>query len=231
MPSGGKGRVCQFTYARPAGHLQAHARTAGLTRAALLTTDKTRRKLRAQDLRATCATWLGLCEQLDDGGKATVGQRASGSYAKEHLGHEDYATTEDHYLRDRASVEHVGAPFPPLPASLLTHGEPGIPAKLTCKTNGGAMQTGETVGEFAIGASTRGTTERALPGANGHETSPIDDPAGDRVEPVRPRTQVQSTEYRHGAEQEIGALRWPSEVSNGQAMIGDGMLLANSRGS
>ncbi|HEX3595246.1 MAG TPA: site-specific integrase [Polyangiaceae bacterium] len=134
----GAGRVCPFFYERPAGMLQTHLRTAGLSRAALLKSDKSHRALRAQDLRATCATWLGLAEQLDDGGRSIVGQRVSGSYVRDHLGHADYETTENHYLRGKGlRVDAVGAPFPALPGTLLGTENPepagGIPARNTCE--------------------------------------------------------------------------------------------------
>lgn len=205
--TGGVGRVCQFAYATPVERLQSQLRKAGLTRAALLTSSETQQRLRAQDLRATCATWLGLCEQLDDGGRSIVGTRVSRSYASDHLGHRDRTTTEKYYLRGKGiRIHHVGMPFPPLPATLLGPSEPGIPVKLTCQNNGGEMQPSETASQSARRGSTRRTLGRAPKVANEHENSQIDDPASDRIEPVRPREQVKPTEYRTGVEQEIGAF-------------------------
>ncbi len=170
VESGGKGRVCPFVYERPARELQTHLRVAGLTRAALLTTDKTHRALRAQDLRATCATWLGLAEQLDDGGRSIVGQRVSGSFARDHLGHDDFETTEDHYLRGKGlRVQHVGLPFPALPGDLLTDEKSvpggGIPARNTCESTLSDSQAPVIITE-SVKCRSRGET-RTGAGAGG----------------------------------------------------------------
>jgi integrase len=118
--SGGTGRVLPDAYASPARSLRGHLLLAGITRAALHTSTKTQAKIRAQDLRATTATWLGLCEQLDDGGKSVVGRRVSATYARDLCGHAKYETTEKYYERGRGlRVEHVGTPFAPLPEALL----------------------------------------------------------------------------------------------------------------
>ena len=107
-----------------------HLALAKVTREALHKTDRSRRAIRAQDLRASCATWLGLAEQLPDGGAAIVGRRVSGSFVRDHLGHDRYETTERYYERGRGlRVEHVGVPFSPLPADLVAR----IPAENTCE--------------------------------------------------------------------------------------------------
>jgi integrase len=170
--SGGKGRVCPFVYERPARELQTHLGFAGLTRAALLKSNKTHRALRAQDLRATCATWLGLAQQLDDAGRSIVGRRIDGEYARDHLGHEDYETTEDHYLRGRGlRIDVVGAPFPSLPADLLTpqKQEPpeGIPAENSCFPGVPAPHLAEIAEEDSRCRSRGGTRTDAGEGGAG----------------------------------------------------------------
>jgi integrase len=128
--TGGRGRLFPEAYEQPARELRVQLALAKVTREALHKTDRNRRAIRAQDLRASCATWLGLAEQLPDGGAAIVGRRVSGSFVRDHLGHDRYETTERYYERGRGlRIEHVGVPFSPLPADLVA----GIPAKNTCE--------------------------------------------------------------------------------------------------
>jgi integrase len=128
--SGGRGRLFPSPYEQPARELRVHLMLAGVTRDALHKTDKSRRSIRAQDLRASCATWLGLAEQLPDGGAAIVGRRVSGSYVRDFLGHDRYETTERYYERGQGlRLEHVGIPFQPIPTDLVTR----IPAANTCE--------------------------------------------------------------------------------------------------
>lgn len=112
--------VVTWIHTMPSSVLRTHLRVAGLTREALFTTDKTRRALRAQDARATTATWLGLAMQLHEAGLGVVGRRVDPETIQGWLGHDDYKTTQRHYLRGKSlRVEAVGTPFAPLPADLL----------------------------------------------------------------------------------------------------------------
>ena len=113
-------RVFGKMFDAPALQLRTHLLQAGLDREALFTTDKTRRAIRAQDARASTATWLGILMQLPDAGEKRTGRRVEPFLIKEWLGHGDLKTTETHYLRGQGlRVENVGVPFGPLPADLL----------------------------------------------------------------------------------------------------------------
>jgi plasmid replication initiation protein len=81
--SDGRGRLFPEAYEQPARELRVHLILAGVTREALHKSDKSRRRIRAQDVRASCATWLGLTEQLPDGGAVLIGRRVSGSYVRD----------------------------------------------------------------------------------------------------------------------------------------------------
>ena len=73
-----------------AEQLRSHLKLAGLTREALHTTDATRRAFRAQDARASTATWLGILMQLSDAGEERVGRRVEPFLIKDWLGHGDF---------------------------------------------------------------------------------------------------------------------------------------------
>jgi integrase len=117
------GRVFPRSFVHSAESLRAHVRAAGIKREALYATDTTRRALRAQDARASTATWLGILMQLPDAGEERVGCRVEPFMIKQWLGHEKLATTEKYYLRGKGlRVEHVGTPFGALPADLTVCG-------------------------------------------------------------------------------------------------------------
>lgn len=197
--SGGAGRVCPFVYDMPSHWLRIHLKRASVTRAALHTSDRARRKMRAHDLRGTCATWLGLAEQLDDRGRSVVGRPVSATYVRDTLGHADYVTTAKYYERGKGlRVEHVGVPFQAFPNDLVT----GIPAANTCEIPEELREVTETANLSRAPASTARTTEAAVPVANGHETRGAVDPAGDRVGPVEPRNQESPAEYPSASAQE-----------------------------
>jgi integrase len=136
--AGGKGRLT-WGHAQPSMRFRAHIARADLKRPALTADDKARRPIRAQDLRGTCATWIGLGEQLSDTRQRDVfGRRVGPLYARDMLGHADYQTTQRHYERASGErTEHVGEPFPTLPAALFVSADQStegpIPASNTCE--------------------------------------------------------------------------------------------------
>ena len=151
--SGGKGLVFPHAYGAPSRELRAHLLRAGVTRATLHKSSKTHRRVRAQDLRASCASWLGLAEQLsDDEQIARLGRRAGPKLAKDHLGHAELGTTEKHYERGRGwRITEVGAPFPALPEALLGAGDTeaptGIPANNSCESGPSVPQVADITDE------------------------------------------------------------------------------------
>lgn len=164
--SGGKGRVT-WGYVSGSIMLRKHLATAGVSREALFALDSLRRQIRVQDLRASCATWLGLAEQLPDGGLANVGCRVSGKYVRDFLGHAEYETTERYYERGAGlRLEHVGIPFPPLPPTLLVDESRAISAENTCDVWAIPPQVRRLAVELAVSARTRSTRCRG-PGTRG----------------------------------------------------------------
>ena len=89
-----------------AKHLRAHLKSAGVTRAELFASDKTRKSMTFYDLRATGITWRAI-----RGDEPLRIQRAAG--------HSGFETTQG-YIREAESVrEEFGEVFPVLPAALL----------------------------------------------------------------------------------------------------------------
>lgn len=89
-----------------AKHLRAHLKSAGVTRAELFASDKTRKSMTFYDLRATGITWRAI-----RGDEPLRIQRAAG--------HTGFDTTQG-YIREAESVrEEFGEVFPPLPVSIL----------------------------------------------------------------------------------------------------------------
>lgn len=85
--------------------LREHLQLAGVTRAELFASDRTRRAITFHDLRATGITWAAA--RGDDSHR--IKQRA---------GHKSFSTTEI-YIREAENLrEGFGTPFPPLPADL-----------------------------------------------------------------------------------------------------------------
>jgi integrase len=116
--SGGAGRVVQHDHENKsaehgfppledlAATLREHLTRAGVTRADLHEERPTTKRVTFYDLRATGITW----EVLAATDPLTVKQRA---------GHKHFSTTEG-YIREAEAVGlSVGAPFPPLPSSIL----------------------------------------------------------------------------------------------------------------
>lgn len=90
--------------------LRRHLRLAGVTRADLFAGDRTRRRLRFHDLRATGLTWMAI--RGDDPLK--IKQRA---------GHATFSTTEG-YIREAEAVrDGFGDVFPELPPALVSSAE------------------------------------------------------------------------------------------------------------
>jgi integrase len=86
--------------------LRAWLKVARVDRAALHTSDRTRRALRLYDLRSTGATW---CAARGD----------SGPSIQERLGHADYRQTQAYVRAVNVIRDAFGEPFPPLPAAFL----------------------------------------------------------------------------------------------------------------
>jgi integrase len=89
-----------------AKHLRAMLERAGVTRAALFTSDRTRKNLTVHDLRATAITWWAV--RGDDAVK--IQRRA---------GHEDFNTTLGYIREAENRRAGFGSPFPPVPPELL----------------------------------------------------------------------------------------------------------------
>jgi integrase len=109
--SGGVGRVFDpFPLEKHlAPMLRRDLKRAGVVRAELFVTDKTRRQMTFHDLRSTGITWMAV--RGDEPLK--IKQRA---------GHKQFVTTEG-YIREAESVrEGFGVPFPPLPTDLVSSG-------------------------------------------------------------------------------------------------------------
>jgi integrase len=89
--------------------LRQYLKWAGVTRAELFANDRTRKQITFHDLRATGVTWMA----MRGDGPMLIMQRA---------GHADFKTTMG-YVREAENLGHAtGAPFPPLPAALLSPG-------------------------------------------------------------------------------------------------------------
>jgi hypothetical protein len=109
--SGGVGRVFDpFPLEKHlAPMLRRDLKRAGVVRAELFVTDKTRKQMTFHDLRSTGITWMAM--RGDEPLK--IKQRA---------GHKQFSTTEG-YIREAESVrEGFGVPFPPLPEGLVSSG-------------------------------------------------------------------------------------------------------------
>lgn len=210
--SGGTGRVLPDAYASPARALRGHLLLAGVTRAALHKSTKTQAQIRAQDLRATTATWLGLCEQLDDGGRAAVGRRVSATYARDLCGHAKYDTTEKYYERGRGlRVEHVGEPFPPLPEALLGAANDVGPEpaggnschEYLLAAGSDVAISAEPLSEDVRCRSRGGTGGDVVDDRSGHESSRDHENASAPVGQLSPRQQVEATAIPVTERQEI----------------------------
>ncbi|HEY4117030.1 MAG TPA: tyrosine-type recombinase/integrase [Byssovorax sp.] len=93
--------------------LRRHLLAAGVNRAELHANDRTRKRLRFHDLRATGLTWLA----IRGDGPLQIKQRA---------GHKAFTTTEG-YIRDAEAVrEGFGDVFPPLPAEVESSDESSL---------------------------------------------------------------------------------------------------------
>jgi integrase len=117
--SNGRGRVIPSMPSRELGAstLRAALIEAGVTRAELFITDRTRKNITFHDLRATGITWCAV-----RGDEPLRIQRRAG--------HTDFATTQE-YIREAESIAHgFEAVFPPLPGSLwspATRSATGVP--------------------------------------------------------------------------------------------------------
>lgn len=118
--------------------LRAWLKIAGVDRAALHTSDRTRRALRLYDLRATGATW---CAARGDSGPAI----------QERLGHADYRQTQA-YVRAVSTIrESFGTPFPPLPDAFLARLPRAIGPAIGPAETPAATQDSETAMESTSG--------------------------------------------------------------------------------
>ena len=101
-----------------AATFRAHLTRAGISRAALFEDSETVKQITLYDLRASGITWRTL--RSDD---ARLIQRAAG--------HERYSTTEGYVREAEIFKGRVGAPFPPLPPSLIASGVNRTPQSFT----------------------------------------------------------------------------------------------------
>jgi integrase len=106
--AGGKGRVFpDFPRHRGlAEGLRDYLRAAGVTRAELFISDKTRINIRFHDLRASTVTWMAV--------RGDTAERII-----QRVGHEDWPTMKKYMRTAEALVEGFGEVFPPLPFELL----------------------------------------------------------------------------------------------------------------
>lgn len=105
--AGGTGRVAPPMLAKLAPFLHRCLEAAKVKRAVLFANTKTQKRITFYDLRATGITWMAV-----RGDKPEV--------IKRRAGHNRYETTEG-YIREAENLDPktFGAPFPPLPRSLL----------------------------------------------------------------------------------------------------------------
>lgn len=108
-----------------AGQFRKYLKTAGVTRATLFASDKTRKNITFHDLRATGTTWAAI--RGDDA--LRIMHRA---------GHKDLTTTQG-YIREAENVSRdFGTVFPPLPRELLHSSPDSSPGPLAPPESGPA---------------------------------------------------------------------------------------------